>query len=304
MNFTCILKEAVSFVEKRAKKTGGFGATPNLPATIEDTYHAFRIINLTQRWIGNDPTKMKGSFGIHRAYLRSRMSMSETGPKTLFQLLWSCKFTGLPVEQNRILKLIIDRSRKDSRIESWYYFASILTLFKVEPARILTCKAFKPDVSFFDGISKKRWMALYMDSVLRLKMVDTAKTAAWFMRCQNGDGGFGFMPHTTSYIENCGYSLKALSLLNRPPVNTKAAVRFVLSCRTGSGGFSRNSNSAPFLESTWHAIISLFLLNFFLCHENLNPLKQNNDPDPDQSSPLAGLDQSNLAGGFHPMGFP
>ena len=44
-----ILSGIISFVEARRKEEGGYGATPLLPATVEDTYHALRILDLLCR---------------------------------------------------------------------------------------------------------------------------------------------------------------------------------------------------------------------------------------------------------------
>jgi len=37
-----IFLEILSFVGARRKEEGGYGATPLLPATVEDTYHALK----------------------------------------------------------------------------------------------------------------------------------------------------------------------------------------------------------------------------------------------------------------------
>jgi len=34
----------LGFVQARRKESGGYGATPLLPATVQDTYHALRIV--------------------------------------------------------------------------------------------------------------------------------------------------------------------------------------------------------------------------------------------------------------------
>gem|GEM_PF-6748817 len=39
-------QELHDYIHKRKKATGGFSATPRLPATIQDTYHALRLLSL------------------------------------------------------------------------------------------------------------------------------------------------------------------------------------------------------------------------------------------------------------------
>lgn len=45
-SFEKIKTDSISFVLKREKEKGGFAGTPLLPATIEDTYFAIKILNL------------------------------------------------------------------------------------------------------------------------------------------------------------------------------------------------------------------------------------------------------------------
>ncbi|WP_353683756.1 hypothetical protein V4D30_07700 [Thermodesulfovibrio sp. 3907-1M] len=44
MDLRKVLYECYQFVIQRRKPEGGFAATPLLPATVEDTYHALMII--------------------------------------------------------------------------------------------------------------------------------------------------------------------------------------------------------------------------------------------------------------------
>jgi hypothetical protein len=49
-NLRPIITAAIPFVAARKKETGGFGATPRLPATIQDTYHALHILQLARQY--------------------------------------------------------------------------------------------------------------------------------------------------------------------------------------------------------------------------------------------------------------
>jgi hypothetical protein len=84
--------------------------------------------------------------------------------------------------------------------------------------------------------------------------------ADWLAASQNLDGGFGFYPGTTSFVENCFYGLDALNILRAQPANAVRASAFILACQTGAGGFARNPMAAPFLDSSLEALRALAAL--------------------------------------------
>ncbi len=263
MIFYKALKDMIGFVKKLAKDSGGFGATPRLPATIEDTYHAFRIIDLARQKQGEKSVKIPGSIDAHRRYLKSNLHVRVNSPKTLFQLLWSRRFLGIPIDDQCLSGFLSDRSGRGMSVDYQYYMVKIMTeLFHDSPMEVpeFHMNTLSPS---WKGIVKERWMIFYVDSILGLKSIDCEMAARWFRDCQNMDGGFGFMPHTTSYIDNCDYALRALSMLKKYPRDVDAAIRFIMACKTGSGGFSRKNSAAPFLDATWHAAMSLAVLDSF-----------------------------------------
>jgi prenyltransferase beta subunit len=89
---------------------------------------------------------------------------------------------------------------------------------------------------------------------------DKQEIVRWVQLCQNGDGGFGFYPDTTSYMENIYCALEILSKLDASPLQIDLAQKYILSCQTKSGGFGRAPISFPFIESTFHAVTGLLLL--------------------------------------------
>jgi hypothetical protein len=95
---------------------------------------------------------------------------------------------------------------------------------------------------------------------LQVGVDGTPEMADWLCRCQNNDGGFGFFPGTTSYMEYCDYSLSALYLLGSRPLYRQRASDFIVHCQAGSGGFARAIRALPFLEASWHAIHALAIL--------------------------------------------
>jgi hypothetical protein len=83
--------------------------------------------------------------------------------------------------------------------------------------------------------------------------------------CQNGDGGFGFYPITTSYMENTYCALEILSKLDSYPMRIDLCREYILGCQTKSGGFGRAPISFPFIESTFQAVKGLFMLEKMEC---------------------------------------
>jgi hypothetical protein len=89
---------------------------------------------------------------------------------------------------------------------------------------------------------------------------DKQQIIRWVQHCQNGDGGFGFYPETTSYMENTYCALEILSKLGSSPAQTELCEKYILGCQTKSGGFGRAPTSFPFIESTYHAVSGLLFL--------------------------------------------
>ncbi|MDH7506805.1 MAG: hypothetical protein QHH15_03320 [Candidatus Thermoplasmatota archaeon] len=74
---------------------------------------------------------------------------------------------------------------------------------------------------------------------------------------QNPDGGFGIVPHTTSFLESTYHALKSLKELNTIPLNITKCERFVHSCITKTGGFGRQITTVPSIQYSYYAFISL-----------------------------------------------
>jgi prenyltransferase beta subunit len=90
---------------------------------------------------------------------------------------------------------------------------------------------------------------------------NTQEILKWVQLCQNGDGGFGFYPGTTSFMENTYCALEILSKLNSSPLEIGVCREYILNCQTKGGGFGRAPMSFPFIESTFHAVTGWFLLD-------------------------------------------
>jgi prenyltransferase beta subunit len=102
---------------------------------------------------------------------------------------------------------------------------------------------------------------LYLSRKLRNTLPQPAsEMIIWFRACQSGDGGFGFLPRTTSFVENCYTCLRTLVFLNSAPLYPDRAFQFLARAQTTTGGFGRSSRAVAFLYSTWHALAALAIL--------------------------------------------
>ncbi len=257
-----ILSRVEQFVELRKKEGGGFGATPNLPATVEDTYHALRILDSISSVSKTAFSRQTRRWPELSSFLHSFLKKDlELGARGVFQLFWCMKYCrALPPERQVLAVIgrkILDRPGREN-----LYFAlrTMLEVLESTPGREAILPGTPPAEPIFEGILRKRMMDLYLDRHLGWGKIPAGEAAAWFRLCQNPDGGFGFMPGTTSYIENCHYGLSSLALLDSAPADKAACQNFIMGCRTRSGGFSRNSSAAPFLDATWHAVRGLLIL--------------------------------------------
>jgi prenyltransferase beta subunit len=261
------LTRAIPFVMERRKESGGFGATRRLPATIQDTYHALNILNLSrQGGTARGSEAIPLAEGSLRAYVSACLRLvPSTGIGTAFRLLWSCRTVGVEFDHSAVETTAHAKIQGSGSLEEWYYFARILT-------EILETDSLSPAErqSITSVLTRgwrcvdEAWMHIYLARVMgRGVPRPESELIAWFQACQNGDGGFGFFPGTTSFIENCHACLRALAFLGSKPLDPELAAFFLSGCQTAFGGFSRSGRAAPFLDATWHALASLSIVCSF-----------------------------------------
>ncbi|UCG01565.1 MAG: hypothetical protein JSW11_18370 [Candidatus Heimdallarchaeota archaeon] len=86
---------------------------------------------------------------------------------------------------------------------------------------------------------------------------------SYLNRCQSGDGGYGFLPGSTSFLENVCYALRAYQNLQFPPKHTDKIFAFIQRCQGRRGGLGRKDITLPTIKSTSHALESLSILRTF-----------------------------------------
>ena len=258
-NFTFQLYKALGFVLKRQKEHGGFGATPKLPATLEDTYHALRIIELIQTYCGL-PKGVALNDKKHSYFLKMFLQRNpHLSIKGIYQLVWCLNALNLKNEIHHVVRERIHDIQYTSNEEAYYILKTSRLVdnenfdFEINEENIVKTVTFQ-------GVLEKRWMYVYVN-VFTGNAFDKKYVAHWIKKCQNYDGGFGFLPGTTSYLENCHFAMRALTLIEEHPYDVFGAIEFVTGCQRKSGGFSRKADAAPFLDSTYHGVSALVLLD-------------------------------------------
>jgi len=243
-----------AFLRVRKKADGGYGATPKLPATVQDTYHALSIIT-TLGWQQN-PELTDGAL---RDYLARSSGIERQNAKITFQMLAACRLAGAAVDETHARAYADRRLVETDDLEERYYCCRIeREILRDSGERFLALAGTSADWKF--RAASELWMLLYLAAGAKDR---DKELAAWLRRCQGFDGGFGFLPGTTSFIENCHDCLRALALLDAAPPDPAACRDYVLACRTTRGGFARKNRAVAFLSSTWHAVASLALLQRF-----------------------------------------
>jgi hypothetical protein len=238
--------KVIQYLRDREKEIGGFSFAPELYPDIEDTYYAVRTLQLLKADIDRDKTAN---------YLKS-IDWKEVGfPRAVYMLLYIHLLfdLGLP-------RQLIDLSSKD-----WSGFAGLDVRYFSDEIGKLLGRPLKPLNSpsswqlqtneSLQTVRKK--VAILLDRDINF---DRQPIIRWVQLSQNGDGGFGFYPETTSYMENTYCALEILSKLGSSPMQIELCRKYILSCQTKNGGFSRAPFSFPFIESTFHAILGLLLL--------------------------------------------
>ena len=262
-----IFTAAIPFVMARCKASGGFGATPRLPATIEDTYHALNILCLARQYkaLGKDAFDLATEDGL-RSYLDACRRSLSAGARTTLQLFSCCRSAGLEIDPDAMEATVIDRMGAYVSLQEWYCWVGILVeVLGRNPPLVVEERDIAAILDREWRSVDEAWMHMYLSRKFRNTLPWPAPALiAWFRASQNGDGGFGFFPHTTSFVENCHASLRALAFLGGKPRVPPLALDFLTACQNGDGGFGRNPRAASFLDATWHALAGIAFVNYMM----------------------------------------
>jgi hypothetical protein len=236
----------IQYLKERENEGGGFSFAIDLYPDIEDTYYATRILQLLDEDVNRNSI---------RNYLRN-ISWGEVAfPRVVYMLLYL--HLALGVELPNQLSNLSCREWGGFGVLDVQYFSDEIQKLLDEPM--------KPPASpsLFQFHQRENLQSLRKKVSVSMNhdlCFDKQGIVGWVQLCQNGDGGFGFYPGTTSYMENTYCALEILSKLNSAPLKIDLCQNYIISCQTASGGFSRAPVSFPFMESTFHAVVGLLLL--------------------------------------------
>ncbi len=249
----------IRFVMARRWEGGGFAAAPTLPPSIEDTYFALRILE-SLRPFSEDELKSLGKDRSIAEYLMKMEERDAWSLKTAFRHLMACRIIGVKLDETWIRRLVSFRARQDHNLRDSYYLKRILKEGLAEPVSQTGSKATAGYLAEYRTV-EDLWMALYLAAGDReIPLSDSNALVSWLHACRNPDGGFGFMPGTTSFMGNNYCALRSLRLLKARIPSEEDVFAFVLRAQGKRGGFARRNGAAPFLDATWHAVASLDLL--------------------------------------------
>ncbi len=250
----------IQYLKAREKEEGGFSLTPDLYPDIEDTYCAIRTLELLHHEVDRGKTAN---------YLKNIDWMQVGFPRTIYMLayLHFCLNIEFPPPLTGLLK------------RDWLKFRTLDVQFFFDEIQKLLNKPMKPFTSLHTFLfchhenlqTLRKKVSVLLNHGVDFKREEIIQ---WVRLCQNGDGGFGFYPGTTSFMENTYCALDILSKLNGSPIKINACREYILNCQTKSGGFGRAPMSFPFIESTFHAVAGWFLLDLMKKVENRSVLIQ------------------------------
>ena len=250
----------VEYIFQRQKEDGAFAACPSLPATVADTYYALSMLKMLDNGNGNRFLFSRINGEKIRAFVRAHVPIRHSLPlrvrfflQEIFQMVADDLVAEEEVPSYTDPCDDLDAGKK-LNYENYYYARQLEGDFQ---------KSFQvADFHLADCTSRD--VCFYLLSFAEAAKKRVAEIGDWLKKCQNHDGGFGFFPGTTSYIEYSDYCLFSLSILRRQPLHLRRAGQYILACRTGSGGFARSTKAAPFLDASCHALHGLSCLENFV----------------------------------------
>ena len=236
--------KVIQYLKDLENEAGGFSFAPDLYPDVEDTYYAIRTLKLLKTEVDREKTAN---------YLGSINWKGIGLPRTIYMLLY--------IHQS--LSIEIPSPLKDLLEGDWSRFQPLDNQYYSDEVGKLLRQPLKPPLTkpSFQGQENLQSLRKKI-SVLLDHHIDFGKQEIirWVQLCQNGDGGFGFYPVTTSFMENTYCALEILSKLDSYPTRIDLCREYILACQTGSGGFGRAPISFPFIESTFQAVAGLFML--------------------------------------------
>jgi len=243
----------IEFVREFENRTGGFNFPRETPASIVETYNGVMLFNELGFGYGNPLTK---------EFVRNLELNTDLPLEHLYRLAKVSEILCMPDKTSEIRESVLDRKyRRSGRLTDAYYsvlleemldVSGVLTTDLLEHARTRKIKKLK----FMSECQK--YIAVKKHAGLE---VEADEAISWIRATQSCDGGFGFLPGSTSFLENVYSALDSLRMLRSAPLDIRACEDFVLSCRSKEGAFGRQIMALPSLEHSLIAVRSLKIID-------------------------------------------
>jgi len=240
------LSRVIQYLKDREYEEGGFSFVQDLYPNVEDTYYAIRTLQLLMVDIDRNKTAN---------YLKSIIWEEVYFPRIVYMLLYLHLSVDMELPVPLVNLLEKDWS-KFQFLDAQYCSNEIQKLLNQPLKPLLFLSSFQ-----FQAHENLQSLRKKVSVLIDLNIdFDRHQIIRWVQLCQNGDGGFGFFPGTTSYMENIYCALEILSKLGSYPMRIDLCREYVLGCQTKSGGYGRAPISFPFIESTFQAVAGLLML--------------------------------------------
>lgn len=241
-----------NFILAYKQENGGFSFSKYTPATREDTYYAVKGLNLIN-------CRYQGEKILN--YIKQLIPNQIISYRYFFQLLYLVYVYDLKSQRNLMLNLIKRSELKFHNLSDLYYYVLSMNTFNSPlTQRIYENITGYPTESLRDLPNTVKYLII-------LSILNISYNKDYFLtylnRCQSGDGGYGFLPGSTAFLENVCYALRAYRYLQSPPKHPDKVLAFIQRCQGRRGGFGRKDVTLPTIRSTFHALESLTILRTF-----------------------------------------
>jgi hypothetical protein len=238
-----------NFILSYEQEEGGFSFSKYTPATREDTYYAVKGLNLIDYQYKEEKILN---------YIIQLIPNQIINYRNFYQLLYLVYIFDLKPQRKLMVGLIKESEFQYHILSDIYYYVLIINTLNLPlPQTVYDIISEYTVGSFRDLPNTVKHLILL--SCLNIPF-DEDYYLTYLKCCQSGDGGYGFLPGSTSFLENVCYALRAHRHLQSPPLHTDKILAFIQRCQGRRGGFGRKDITLPTIRSTYHALESLTLL--------------------------------------------
>lgn len=247
-NFLELKKKVSAFIASRKQPEGGYSFSATTASSLEDTYYALLTLHTLRLNYKDAKTKQ---------YLKELLKTLNLNIEQIYQVVHLNKLMHLSFSSKNLKKLLMKKQHKLEGIADLYHYAQTYKLLnRKNPPLLDQIRAYKLEaIKYIFDMHYLLWLLQTFHVYFPKKACIT-----WIQNCQNGDGGFGFNPGTTSFIKNSYHALKSLHILGKEPKDILLSEEFIFSCQNKSGGFARQKKALATLEATYHAIQGIIIL--------------------------------------------